>query len=130
MSEKVILCIDDERIILDSIKSQLIRNLGDEFIFEFAEDANEGLELLDELMSEDSQILLIVSDWLMPGMKGDEFLIKVHQKYPNLKKILLSGQADTEAVERAVQEAGLYKFMNKPWDEKELIETIKNIVNQ
>ena len=42
--------------------------------------------------------IIIVSDWLMPGMKGDEFLIQVHQKFPHIVKVLLTGQADSEAI--------------------------------
>lgn len=110
MNEKAIICIDDEKIVLDSLKSQLHRNLGDDFTYEFAEDVSEGMEVLEELIADDTKIVLLVSDWLMPGMKDDVFLIKVHEKYPEIKKVLLTGQADTEAVERTLNEAELYKY--------------------
>ena len=125
MKEKVILCIDDEKTILESLKSQLRRNLGDDYIYELAEDAEEGLEILEELMEDNLDIILIVSDWLMPGMKGDEFLIKVHKKYPNIPKILLTGQADEDAIEKAEEQAGLFQYMSKPWEEAELVGAIK-----
>ncbi|MCB0478361.1 MAG: response regulator, partial [Crocinitomicaceae bacterium] len=83
MGKKTILCLDDERTILTSLKGQLRRNFGSEYGYEFAESPEEALELIEELKQEDIDILLIVSDWLMPEMKGDEFLIKVHQKFPN-----------------------------------------------
>ncbi len=129
MKEKVILCIDDEKTILDSLKSQLVRNFGDEFVYEFAENANEGLELIEELVTDSLQILLIVSDWLMPGMKGDELLIKVHEKYPEIKSILLTGQADELAIEKAYEKANLISCIRKPWNENIFIETVKQGLN-
>lgn len=129
MGKKTILCLDDERTILTSLKGQLKRNFGNEYGYEFAESPDEALELIEELREEDIDILLIVSDWLMPEMKGDEFLIKVHAKFPNIVKVMLTGQADSEAVERAEKEANLYKCLNKPWSETELVETIKNGIN-
>ena len=68
---------------------------------------------------------MIVSDWLMPGLKGDEFLTQVHQKYPEVVKILLTGQADESAIERAKQDANLHRCLTKPWTKRELIDTIE-----
>jgi CheY-like chemotaxis protein len=62
----------------------------------------------------------------MPGMKGDELLIKVHQNYPRIHKVMLTGQADEQAVNRAKQYANLYSYLPKPWNSQELIETIRS----
>ncbi|MCB9225020.1 MAG: response regulator [Crocinitomicaceae bacterium] len=126
MAKKTILCLDDERTILTSLKGQLKRNFGSEYGYEFAESPDEALDLIEELVEDDIEILLIVSDWLMPEMKGDEFLIKVHEKFPKIVKVMLTGQADNEAVERAEKEANLYKCLQKPWTEEELISTIRS----
>ena len=123
--KKAIICIDDEKTILSSLKGQLKRNFGKEFVYEFSEVPEEALELIDELVSEGTKVLIIVSDWLMPGMKGDEFLIKVHEKYPQIVKVMLTGQADGEAVKRAQEHANLFRCIAKPWTEENLIETIK-----
>lgn len=123
--KKAILCIDDEKTILNSLKGQLKKNFGKEYIYEFSEAPEEALELIDELVASDTKVLVIVSDWLMPGMKGDEFLIRVHKKYPQIVKVMLTGQADGEAVKRAQEEANLYKCIAKPWTEEMLVETIK-----
>ena len=72
------------------------------------------------------KILVIVSDWLMPGMKGDELLIKIHQKYPQIVTVMLTGQADQEAIERTKIQANLHAFIEKPWQNQELIEAIKS----
>ena len=126
MTEKAILCIDDERIILDSLKSQISREFEGDFTIEVAESADEGMEVIEEMVEDGVRVFIIVSDWLMPGMKGDEFLIGVHQRFPEIVKVMLTGQADEKALERAFKEANLYKVIKKPWEKDELIGVIKS----
>ena len=71
----IIVCVDDEKFILDSLKTQLKSAFGDLYNYEIAESAVDALELIEELSDEGHSIVVIVSDWLMPGMKGDELLI-------------------------------------------------------
>jgi len=124
MEKGVLLCVDDEIIVLTALKDQLRRAFGNEFVIDVAESAEEALELLDELASEGHKLLVIVSDWLMPGMKGDEFLIEAHNRFPSVVKIMLSGQAETAAVDRARREAGLHDFLPKPWNAATLVDSI------
>jgi CheY-like chemotaxis protein len=126
MSKPAILCVDDEKIILTSLTRQLKQVFADNYIYEMAESADEAIEIIEELSNDNINVMVIVSDWLMPGMKGDEFLIRVHQKFPNVVKILLTGQADQTAIERATNEANLHSYLAKPWSEKELIESIES----
>jgi FixJ family two-component response regulator len=126
MSEKVILCVDDEKIVLDSLLRQLETKYGPEFLYETAENANDADEIIDELISEGKRILIIVTDWLMPGTKGDEFLIRLHQKYPHIVKIMLTGHADMSAIENATRKADLHRFIHKPWSENELFDAINS----
>ena len=125
MDSGVLLCVDDEIVVLTALKDQLRRAFGDGFVIEVAESAEEAIELLDELADQGHQLLVIVSDWLMPGMKGDEFLIHAHGRFPNVVKIMLSGQAEQAAVDRARREAGLHEFLAKPWNADELVEAIR-----
>jgi response regulator RpfG family c-di-GMP phosphodiesterase len=60
----------------------------------------------------------------MPGMKGDDFLVEAHKRFPTVVKIMLSGQAEQAAVDRAKREAGLHEFLSKPWNAAELVEAI------
>ncbi len=129
MTDKAIICVDDEDIVLESLKEQLERNFGSEFIYEVAESANEGLEIIEELVEEGIKICIIVSDWLMPGIKGDEFLIEVHKKYPQIVKVLLTGQATQSAIERAKERGGLKAVLTKPWEEKKLVRLIETSLN-
>jgi len=117
--KKIILCVDDEKIVLNSLKSQLKNKFGSQYRIE---------EIHEEY--ESPVMLIIVSDWLMPEMKGDEFLIQVHEKYPNTIKMMLTGQADEDAIERAKQYANLRKCLAKPWNEQELLEDIYNALEQ
>lgn len=125
MGKKAILCVDDETIILDSLKEQIQNRMGSEYIYETAENAEEGLEIIEELIEEGTELLIIVSDWLMPGIKGDEFLIEVHKKFPGIVKVMLTGQASEDAIENAEKNANLHACIHKPWREDELIDTIK-----
>lgn len=126
MMSKAILCIDDEKIVLDSLRSQLREAFGSTYALEFVEDAQEGLEVIEELVGDGIQILIIVSDWLMPGMNGDEFLVKVHEKHPLIVKVMLTGQANPEAIKNAIDNANLFKVILKPWDRIDLINTIRD----
>ena len=129
MTNTAILCVDDEIVILDSLKEQLKRCFQDRYIYEVAESAEEAWEVIQELHHDEIKILIIVSDWLMPGIKGDEFLIQVHQKFPGLITIMLTGQAEQSAIERAKKEANLYACLHKPWTEEELYQTITSALN-
>lgn len=129
MTKLAILCVDDEVIILNSLLRQLQTAFDDNYVYETAENASEALELIEELQAENTDLLVIVSDWLMPGAKGDEFLIQVHQKFPGVVKILLTGQADEAAVERAQSQANLHSCLRKPWNEQDLIDCIQSALS-
>jgi response regulator RpfG family c-di-GMP phosphodiesterase len=125
MEKIVILCVDDEKLMLDSIKAQLKEHYGNLFLYETAQSAVEAFDIIDELMMDAKVKLIIISDWLMPVIKGDEFLIKVHNRYPNSLKIMLTGQADENIIEKTKKEAHLYKCLKKPWIRSELFSCIE-----
>jgi signal transduction histidine kinase len=125
MNKKVILCIDDESIVLDSLKEQIQQGFGGEFLVEIANGGEEAMEILDELLEEKMSIPVVIADFIMPGMRGDALLAKIHDIKPRAKKILLTGQASIEGVSNAVNHANLYRFISKPWDRDDLILTIR-----
>src|SRR6185369_8545455 len=98
MLKCAILCVDDDTTILLSLKEQLKKRFHSRYRYETAESAEEALEILDELVGDGVKVLIIVSDWLMPGIKGDEFLAIVYEKYPKIFTVMLTGQASDEAV--------------------------------
>lgn len=124
MSKKAIICVDDEKIVLDSLKKELKENFNDHTI-EIAESGDEGLEIIEELVEDGYDVQLVISDYVMPEMKGDEFLIEVYKQLPKSKLLLLTGQATMEGVTNAVNNAKLYRYIAKPWDKEDLILTVK-----
>jgi DNA-binding NtrC family response regulator len=129
-AKRAILCVDDEKIVLDSLQEQLRNTFGDEFEYEIAESVDEAWEVIEDLVSQGYEMVLVISDWLMPRVKGDTFLIELHQKYPDTVTIMLTGQADPEAVENAYQNANLYAYIRKPWREEDLINYVNNALKK
>lgn len=125
----IIICVDDEKIVLESLREQLNREFQDEFEVEIVDNAEEALELFEYLRS-DSDVALVISDQIMPGMKGDELLVKIHLISPKTLKILLTGQASAEAVGQAVNRANLYRYIAKPWDKGDLCLTVKEAIRR
>jgi len=106
-----ILYVDDERANLNSLKSLFRRK----FNIITATSGLQGLELLEE-----HSIQLIIADQRMPLMTGIEFLKKVKEKWPDIKLILLTGYYDNQVVKEAVNEVGIYWYMNKPFENEKL----------
>jgi CheY-like chemotaxis protein len=121
----VILLVDDERVVLESLKNQLRNLFGRRFRYEAAENVADAWEVLDDLGNDGVDVVLIVSDWLMPDTKGDVFLTEVRARFPRTARVMLTGQADPDAIERAYKEAAVVRVLSKPWTEAELKETVE-----
>jgi CheY-like chemotaxis protein len=117
---KAILLVDDEAILLLSLKQSLRLRFGPGYRYETASNGAEGLERVKELAAEGIQIVLVISDWLMPGMKGDEFLTRIHDGYPGIKLIMLTGHADESEMAGLPRDVGLEAFIRKPWNAEQL----------
>ncbi len=125
MDFSTIICVDDEEIILQSMEMELSGILGNTYDFEFAQSGEEALDLIEELMEEKTAIPLIISDYIMPGMKGDELLEKVHQLSPDTLCVMLTGQSSLDGVINAINKAHLYRYLSKPWQRSDLALTVK-----
>lgn len=124
----VIICVDDEQMVLTSLKSQLKRHLGNDYIIETVDSAEEAIEVFNEHLSKNTAVPLVISDQIMPGMKGDEFLKVIHSINNSTLKILLTGQASAEAIGNAVNYASLYRYIAKPWEQTDLNLTVSEAV--
>ena len=129
MQEKAVLCVDDEAIILLSMKQELKAHFQDRFLFETAPDAQEALLALERMVGQGVKVLLVITDWLMPGMKGDEFLLEVRRRYPDIQSIIVTGHADPDSVERTVREALTKAVLRKPWKREDLISAVSACVD-
>jgi CheY-like chemotaxis protein len=123
----IFLCVDDEVSVLESLKEQLRNSFGNSFVYETAESANEAIEIIDDTPDPNQSIVIVVSDWLMPGMKGDEFMIHLEHNFPNIKKILLTGQVDPTSLERAKSIGRVDHVITKPWKKDHLISVIRGL---
>ena len=113
-----ILILDDEESIVNALK-RCLRKVKDWDVETFTS-AHEALKA-----AEKSSFDLFVSDYRMPEMNGVEFLTEVKKNQPNSARIILSGYTDLEALVGAINEAEIFRFINKPWNDYELILTIE-----
>ncbi|MEG4232202.1 response regulator [Microcoleus sp. Pol11C3] len=129
MKKPVIVCIDDEPDVLNSLKIELKKAIGDRCIIETAEGGADALELLADLQADEYEIALVLSDYIMPDIKGDELLRRIHESSPETLTIMLTGQADLEALSNAIKYAKLYRYIPKPWQNEDLKLTVVEAVH-
>ncbi|WP_027389604.1 response regulator [Chrysiogenes arsenatis] len=128
--EQVILCVDDEHLVLNSLREELRPLLAAGYRLEMAETGEEALELFEELIAEGAEVPLVISDQIMPGMKGVELLVLIHEKSPETLTMMLTGQADVNEIGAALNHANLRKYIAKPWDSHELQHIVRSILRE
>lgn len=114
-SKHPLLIVDDEPDVLFSLKA-LLRH---EFVLHTAESGEEALKILSQ-----HPVHVIMTDQRMPGMTGVELLEQARRLYPTAIRIVFTGYADIKAVVEAINSAGLYRYITKPWDPDDLIDTL------
>ncbi len=118
---KVVLIVDDEFIILESLRIQLERFLPVEVSVESAHSGEEAIDLLKGFKEEELDPLVVISDFNLGDAKGTDILKQVKDLFPSAKRVLLSGQAGSDAeIEEFARDFGLDLFLSKPWDLSEL----------
>ncbi len=126
-----ILLVDDDAFILEVLRIQLERVLPENIIIERASSGFEGLELVKELCnSQDQPLALIISDYLMPGLLGSDFLIQAHDICPRSKKMMLTGQAEVDNVLKVLHHLELFRYVGKPWEPDYLNQSVLKAVSQ
>lgn len=125
----VILCVDDEKAVLTSLRQELAYSLGEVYTVELAESAEEGLEIVAELADSGEALAVVISDHLMPGMKGDVFLRKISLLHPRVGRILLTGQSQYHENTSYDQEGGGFLCLPKPWDVAQLRDAVLQVAN-
>lgn len=125
-----IIAVDDEIIILKSIEFFLQEKFHQDYDFEFCESAEEALLLLEDLSKKGVEVPVIITDYIMHNMKGDELLKIVHQKYPKILSIMLTGMATFEGLANAINHANLYQFVTKPWENTQFEMAVKKAIIQ
>ncbi len=120
--------VDDEAIILLSLRQELRSELGPGYRYEIARDAEEAFSVIDELEADGIQVVLVISDWLMPGMKGDEFLGAVRARHPGVRTVMVSGQTDEGRVASLRENGILDAFIRKPWNTARLVAECRRLL--
>lgn len=117
--QPTIVIVDDEEMVLTSLRSFL--NLETDYNIVTFLSSVEALEFIKK-----NEIHLVISDYLMPEMNGIEFLLQVRELFPQVPRIILTGYADKENAIKAINEVGLYHYIEKPWNNEDLLIVLRN----
>jgi DNA-binding NtrC family response regulator len=118
-----IMIVDDEEMVLTSLSSFLTLETDYEVVTYTR--ATEALEHF-----EDNDVDLVISDFLMPEMDGLEFLRRARDLRPEVPRIILTGYADKENAIKAINEVGLFQYIEKPWNNDDIRLIIRNGVEK
>ncbi|MFB9216966.1 response regulator [Vibrio sinaloensis] len=131
MSKYLILCVDDEREVLDSVVQDL-DCFEEHFLLEAAESVQEAKQIIGEAHQDDVKLALILCDHIMPDETGISFLIELNQQADTqaTRKLLLTGQAGLEDTVEAINNSSLHFYIAKPWRGDELRQIIKDQLTQ
>ena len=124
MAERYIVCVDDEVIITESLKRELRHELP-HLRVEAAYSGEAALQLLEEIRKDGGEPAVLVTDERMPGMKGHMLLREARKNFPRMYGILLTGYSDIDAIAQAVNEAGLFRYIHKPWERRDLMMAVR-----
>ncbi len=117
-----LLFVDDEPSILSSLK-RLFRPHGYQIFT--GEGGAAGIEILEK-----EHVDLVISDMRMPGMDGAHFLEQVRLRWPDTIRILLTGYADMESTIAAINKGQIYRYINKPWDDSEILLVVREALER
>ncbi len=117
--KNTIVIVDDEDMVLTSINSFL--SLETNYTVKTFTSATEALTYI-----EGQEVQLVISDYLMPEMDGISFLAKVREMKPEVPRIILTGYADKENAIKAINDVGLFQYIEKPWDNDDLLIVLRN----
>ena len=124
-----VVCVDDDPYILQMLGFQLSKIMDQSHtLIEYFTDPDQAIENIDLLIEEDIDVMFVMVDYQMPSMTGAELIRKLKLKYQDLKCIMLSGQANRTSVDLLKTENLLEEFIEKPWDEDELFDTLRPLI--
>lgn len=116
-----ILFVDDEENVLSALRRMC---LEEDFEVSLASSGEAGLEMLKA----HPEVAVIVTDQRMPGMTGSEFLAGARKIAPHAVRMVLTGYADVAAAVEAINEGGAHRYIAKPWNDDELLQTLRDAV--
>jgi len=117
--KSTVLIVDDEEMVLTSLSSFL--NLETSYEVKTFTSANDALTFIKE-----NRIDIVISDYLMPEMDGISFLSKVRDLQPDAPRVILTGYADKENAIKAINDVGLFQYIEKPWNNDDILIILRN----
>ena len=120
---RVVMIIDDEPMVTQSIRNFL--SLETDYEIHTFSSPQEALEVLKS-----RPVDVIISDYLMPGLNGIDFFLQAKQIQPQATRVLLTGYADKENAIKAINDVGLYQYIEKPWENEDLRLVIRNAIEK
>lgn len=131
MNKIYIICIEDQREVLNAIVEDLAV-FEEAFLLEECESTDEAMELLNEIDRDGDFLALVISDHVMPGKSGVDFLIDLHgdKRFEGTRKILLTGLATHQDTIRAINRAEIDRYIEKPWDSGTLNRYVKELLTE
>lgn len=124
------ICVDDDITVLETLQEQMRERFHSTHYIEIADSAEAAISLIEDLQASGEVIEVIISDQVMPGMKGDKFLEEIHRRLPDTIKILLTGQAGLDSAIRAINHGGLNRYVEKPWNIELLSQDIQELIQK
>jgi DNA-binding NtrC family response regulator len=128
LENKAILSVEDDPEALNALRMQLERNFSDEYVLEFAQNVDEAISVIDDLIENKVSVILLLSDWYMPVKNADVLVSYIKGKNPNVRVIVLSGQLDIQKAGQMLEDRIIDRVMMKPWDESALVAQIKTFL--
>jgi DNA-binding NtrC family response regulator len=119
LTEAVILVVDDESLITNSLRAFFELELGHEHVVT----QNSSLAAAD--WARENRVDMVITDFLMPEMDGLALLSQIKQAHPEATRVLLTGYADKANAIRAINEVGLFQYIEKPWDTDRLSTVVR-----
>lgn len=125
-----ILSVDDDILVLNSLRIQLERHFGESHLLEFAQNVDEAIMVIDEISSTGVELIVIISDWIMPSKNGDVLAQHVKAINSRIQVVVLSGQLQEDKAQALVDNKTIDKVMLKPWSEEDLVQVIHHALAQ
>ena len=129
MNKLYIICVEDQREVLNAVVADL-QALESYLVLEECESAQEAWDVLEDIDAAGDLPALVISDHVMPGQTGVDFLISLHQdeRFRATRKMLLTGLATHQDTIHAINRAAVDRYLEKPWQQERLLQYAKELL--
>jgi len=132
MPRPVLLAVDDDPDVLRAVERDLRKQYSDRYRVMSADSGQAALDILSRLAQRSEPVALLLADHRMPRMTGIEFLTAAIREFPDVRRVLLTAYADTEAAIGAINVVKLDYYLLKPWDppDRNLYPVLDDLLDQ